>query len=142
MRTRTENRRTGRGWARAGASFGAIGAAHATFKSKGEIFRLSDTACDSHPVFLDYTVLGSRHRVDFSGGCGKSATIKPEHPGEPGHQIQGMCQCPGWLRQVFRDDDRQDLIDPREVSSRPRTPRVVFLPCCADGRGGGWDWLF
>ncbi|MGH4024776.1 MAG: hypothetical protein ACRDRV_09340 [Pseudonocardiaceae bacterium] len=57
-----------------------IGGAHASFKSKGEIFRLSDTACDSHPVFLDYTVLGSRHRVDFSGGCGKSATINLNVP--------------------------------------------------------------
>ena len=99
MHSSTGTRRSARGWARAGASFAAIGAAlliatpaayadssaniggaHATFKSKGEIFRLSDTACDSHPVFLDYTVLGSRHRVDFSGGCGKSSTINLNIP--------------------------------------------------------------
>ncbi|WP_158853080.1 hypothetical protein [Saccharothrix deserti] len=48
--------------------------AEATFTSDGEIFRLYDTKCDGNPVYLVYKLRGgSENRMDFSGGCDKSA---------------------------------------------------------------------
>ncbi len=58
-----------------------IDGARATFQSgTGGVFQLFDTKCDSHPVFLDYTVEGRRSRIDFSGGCGKSGTYNLRLP--------------------------------------------------------------
>lgn len=93
MYPKTETRHSARRWAGVGASLAMMGAAlllatpaayadssaniegaRATFTSDGEVFRLYDTACDAHPVFLDYTFQGQRHRIDFSGGCNKSGT--------------------------------------------------------------------
>ncbi len=58
----------------------SIEGARATFVSNGEVFRLYDTKCDSNPVFLDYTVQGKRHRIDYSGGCGTHGTYNLSLP--------------------------------------------------------------
>ena len=57
-----------------------IDGARATFTSDGEVFRLYDTKCDAHPVYLQYTYQGSTRTMHFSGGCGKSATFDLDFP--------------------------------------------------------------
>lgn len=93
MRPKAKTLLSTRQWAITGSSFMLAGAAllmatpaayadsraniegaRATFESSGGVFRLYDTKCDSHPVFLDYTINGKRHRIDYSGGCNNHGT--------------------------------------------------------------------
>lgn len=98
MHSNTKSRLSVRRWAGIGASFMLAGTtllmatpsayansaastgsgARATFDSASGIFRLYDTKCDSHPVFLVYKFQGKESRFDYSGGCNtQGGTYKP-----------------------------------------------------------------
>ena len=85
-------------------SSASITGAKATFTSAGEIFRLYDTKCDGNPVYLVYKLRGgSENRMDFSGGCDKSAKYDKDF--KEGSRVEykvcvdirpGLDKCSGW----------------------------------------------
>jgi hypothetical protein len=86
------------------SSSASIPGAKATFNPDGEIFKLSDTACDDNPVYLRYSLRGgSENRHDFASGCNKSITYNKEFA--EGSRVDyrvcvnvrgGVDKCSGW----------------------------------------------
>jgi hypothetical protein len=86
------------------SSSASITGAKATFDPNGEVFVLYDTKCDDDPVYLRYSLRGgSENRMNFSGGCGKSATYDKEF--KEGSRVDyrvcvdirgGVDKCSGW----------------------------------------------
>ena len=89
-------------------SSASVPGGRATFNSDREIFRVYDTVCDANPVYLVLKFPGgSENRLDFSGGCDKSATYDKEF--KEGSSVKykvcvnvrgGLDKCSGWTNDI------------------------------------------